>query len=130
MTTKRAIGEEGAQGDASHMGTSASTPAHNHGVTVGDGTVADETVPPVARGPRTPCSASWLERMFYLTHAEIVAPEPAGTQGHTVVVGMAPAKVSPTACLCVACGRVSETSRDCPWCQSRAMLNISRILDR
>jgi hypothetical protein len=57
----------------------------------------------------------------------IVAPE-GGTVARRGIVVDVP--VSNTACLCVACGRVSETANDCEWCGSQAMLNLSRILDR
>lgn len=40
------------------------------------------------------------------------------------------AKVSPLACLCVDCGKVSETAQNCQHCQSKAVLNLAKVLDR
>lgn len=138
MTTKRSIGQEGASRDASHVGASAGTPAHDYGVTVGDGTVADETVPttvevavtfPAVRASwafTAPWSAFGVGRMSRVIHGEIVPQEGSRTQAVTIPA----AKVNATACLCVECGEVSNTPNDCPLCGSKAMLNLARILDR
>ncbi len=34
------------------------------------------------------------------------------------------------AVLCLDCNCISDANRDCPACSSRALMNISRILDR
>lgn len=77
------------------------------------------------------CWGVWLDtEAIEVQWQAIVAPAALTVARRPLVASVPVARVHPTACLCVACGRVSETVRDCPWCESVAMLNLSRILDR
>jgi len=70
------------------------------------------------------------DRALEVATEVIVAPECSKVARHGIVVSVpVSVAVSPIACLCCQCGKVSETVRDCEWCGSKAMLNLSRVLD-
>lgn len=118
MTAKllrmRAVSELGTDRQTSRVSTPTGTVVHDDSGTRPAGSAANVTGGLI----------DWLR------HAVNYRSQGAGTQARAIVASLLPAKVNPMACLCVNCGEVSNTVRNCPVCQSVAMLNISRLLDR